>query len=249
VSEKAVTAGYLEGGVKTFAGEMIVSQQLLDRAGPNFAFDRLVFDQLNRNYNLRWDKYVLKRALAAPEEQKWEGSSNNFVFIEKEKAGGFVGQINKAQASIREKAGTILNPTHIFMTPGRYSYISAYADSYGRLLVNPDYTGPYAAAAASGTGDPGIEGNTGLRLGGLPVYQDANMPGVGTTTSDQVIVGCLSEVWAFEGNVVPRVLPQTKANLLQVILQEYAYGVAIVRYPKGIVNIWGGALKTPVYEH
>lgn len=249
VSEKAVTAGYLEGGVKTFAGEMIVSQQLLDRAGPNFAFDKLVFDQLDRNYALRWDKYVLTRALTAPQKQNWVGNAGTFVFLEKGKAGGFVGQVNQAQAAIREKAGTVLNPTHIFMTPGRYSYISAFADENGRLQVNADYQGPFAAAAAGGNGNPGIEGDTGLTLGGLPVCQDANIPGVGTYDQDQVIVGCLSEVWCFEGNVVPRVLPQTKAQNLQVILQEYAYGVAIPRYPEGIVTLEGTGLKKPVYEH
>jgi hypothetical protein len=249
VSEKAVTAGYLEGGVETFAGEMVVSQQLLDRAGPNFAFDKLVFDQLDRNYALRWDKYVIKKALFASAEQVWTGNAGAFVFTEKGKAGGFVGQINKAQAAIRETAGTILNPTHVFLTPGRYSYLSAYADEYGRLLVNSDYQGPFAAAAAGGSGDPGIEGATGLTLGGLPVFQDANIPAIGTIASDQAIVGDLQEVWCFEGNIVPRVLPQTKAQNLQVILQEYAYGVVIVRYPKGVVSIYGSALKTPEYTH
>jgi hypothetical protein len=249
VAEKAVTAGYLEGGVKTFAGEMVVSQQLLDRAGPNFAFDKLVFDQLDRNYALRWDTYVIKRSLNAPQKQYWTGNSGAFELTAKGKAGGFVGQVNKAGAAIREKAGTVLDPSHVFLTPSRYSYISAFADEYGRLLVNSDYQGPFAAAAAGGSGDPGIEGATGLTLGGLPVYQDANIPATGTVASDQAVVGCLSEVWCFEGNVVPRVLPQTKAQNLQVILQEYAYGVAIVRYPEGIVTIEGTAMKTPSYEH
>ncbi|MCU1490425.1 MAG: hypothetical protein JWM85_1830 [Acidimicrobiaceae bacterium] len=250
VAEKVPTAGYLSGALKTEAGQVIVSQQLLDRAGPNFAFDKLIFDQLERDYAPRVDKYVLTEALAGALTQPWAGSSESFVLLEKEAAGGLYGQIAKAKAAIRTTEGTVLNPTHLFLAATRWEQIAAWADGNARPLVVPGYAGPFnAAAGGSAQGDEGIEGSTGYRLVGLPVFADQNIPAFGTIGADQVIVGDLAEVYVYEGNKVPRVIPQTYAQNLQTLLQLYAYITCIVRYPKGIVAIHGPALKTPVYTH
>jgi hypothetical protein len=148
VAEQTPTAGYLSGALKTLAGEVIVSQQLLDRAGPNFKFDSLIFDQLNRRYALEADSYVLKEVLAVATSQEWSGSSNEFVLYNKgSKPGGFIGQVVKAKASIRTTAGTVLNPTHLFLRADRWEQISAMTDENARPLVNAIYQGPYAAFA------------------------------------------------------------------------------------------------------
>jgi hypothetical protein len=250
VAEKVPTAGYLSGALKTEAGQVIVSQQLLDRAGPNFAFDKLIFDQLNRDYDPRVDKYILTEVLSAPIVQNWAGSSEEFVLLEKEKAGGLYGQIAKAKGQIRSTEGTILNPTHCFMAATRWEQIAAWSDTQSRPLVVPGYGAPFnAAGAGNSQGDEGIEGDTGYRMVGLPVFADQNIPAFGTYSSDQVIIGDLAEVYVYEGNKVPRVIPQTYANNLQTLLQLYAYITTIIRYPKGICAIRGTALKTPVYTH
>jgi HK97 family phage major capsid protein len=216
VTEVDPTFGYKSGSLQTIAGQVIVSQQLLDRAGPNFSFDTMIFEQLMRDYAPKVDIYTLQQALAGAGSQSWAGSSGAFDLTTTSGAGGFYGQVSKAQATIRTTAGTILNPTHLFLTPQIWEYIAATSDSTGRPLVIPDYAGAWnAAAAGSNDGDVGIEGVTGYRLAGLPVFTDGNIPSIGTTSESQAIVGDLAEVFVYEGDVVPRVIPQTYAANLQ----------------------------------
>jgi hypothetical protein len=217
IADLAPTAGYLSGSLKTLSGQVVVSQQLLDRAGPSFAFDKLIFDQLMRNYALNFDVYCLEIALASAGVLNYKGNAGKFELTKKEAAGGFYGQVAKAKAEIRTTAGTVLNPTHLFVRPTRWEFMSAFADTTGRSLVVPTYAGPFnAAGAGSASGDEGIEGATGYKFAGLPVFTDENIPDQGTTTNDQAVVGCLDEVWVFEGAITPRTIPQTKANTLQV---------------------------------
>ena len=250
VAEKVVTAGYLSGGLITVAGEAIVSQQLLDRCGPNFAFDKMIFDQIERDYAPKIDIKTLEKALEKATTQEWSGNSGAFVLIEKEKAGGFLGQIAKAKAAMRTASGTILDPTHLFLTQSRWDYITAFADVNGRPLISSDKQGPFnAVAAGRPDGKEGIEGETGWELSGLPVFQDGSIPNQGTTTQDQAIVGDLQEVWVYEGPAVTKVIPQTLAEKLQVICQRYSYWTAIVRYEKAITVINGTAMKAPSYTN
>lgn len=249
VAEKIVGAGYLSGGLETIAGQAIVSQQLIDRSGPDFSFDEMIFDQLERNYANVFDTYVLNKALATATQQSWSGESGAFILVAKEAAGGFYGQVAKAKKSVRTTKGTVLKPTHLFTTASRWDYMTAFADPNGRLQVVPNYAGPYNAVAAGGDGDNGIEGATGVKLQGLPVYNDENIPTNGTTGQDQAIVGCLDEVWVYEGPKTPRVIPQTLAQNLQVLLDLYSYATAIVRYPAAVVAINGTAMKEPAYTH
>jgi hypothetical protein len=250
VPEKVVTAGYLSGGLIDISGEQIVTQILLDRAGPNFAFDKMVFDQIERNYAKNVNLVTLEKALEKAIEQSWSGNGGEFVLTEKGKAGGFLGQIAKAKATMRTASGTILDPSHLFLIQNRWDYITAFSDENGRPLVTADKNGPFnAVAAGSADGREGIEGATGWEMSGLPIFQDGSIPLIGTTTQDQAIVGDLREVWVYEGPPVTRVIPQTLAEKLQVLLQRYSYWTAIVRYEKAITFITGTAMKAPVYTH
>lgn len=185
----------------------------------------------------------------------WKGNAGKFVLTEvskegESKPGGLYGQVAKAKSDIRTLAGTVLNPDHLFVRPTRWEAMAAVADTQGRPLLVPDYAGPFnAAAAGSASGDEGIEGATGYKFVGLPVFTDQNVPDQGTTTNDQAVVGCLSEVWVFEGAITPRTIPQTKANTLQVILQQYSYATVIKRYAEGVVAINGEGMKAVTYTN
>lgn len=250
IAEKDPGAGYLTGALGTEAGEVTVTQQLLDRAGPNFSYDKMLFDQLNRDYAPKIDKYAISKVIAVAHEQTWTGESNKFVLAVANGAGGFYGQISKAKAFIRKAEGTVLNPSHAFYDPARWELMAAWSDAQGRPVVVPDYAGAVnALAAGSPDGDAGIEGATGYRFNGLRAFTDANIPYQGTTERDQVIVGDLAEVYWFEGDPVTRVIPQTLAKNLQVLLQLYAYRTIIVRYPNGVVVITGTGLSTISYTN
>lgn len=248
VNETDPTMGFLTGALITKAGQVTLSQQVLDRAGPGFNYDSMIFDQLNRDLAPQVDTYVLTQALANATSQNWSGNAGAFVLAVTSGSGGFYGQVSKAKASVRTAAGTFLNPTHLFLQPTRWEYMASWADSQGRPIVVPDYAGPFnAAAGGSSDGDSGIEGYTGYKFNGLRAFADANIPTVGTAASEQAVVGCLSEVYVFEGTPVLRVVPQTLAGNLQVLLQLYEYVTAIVRYPSGIVSINGTGLSPISY--
>jgi hypothetical protein len=235
IAETDPTAGYLSTSLTTNAGQVTISQQLLDRAGPNFAFDKMVFDQLNRAYDLVLDQYVLTQALA-------NAGSVSMTTTTLTQTGGLLASIGKAKANIADTAGTILPATHIFAQPVNAEWYFAQVDSTYRPLVTPTYAGPYNAVVAGGDGTPIADGYTGYHLSGLPVYEDGNIPT--SATYNQVIVAHMPEVYFWEGDLVSRVIPQTFAQNLSVLLQVYSYVGAIVRYPKAVQAINGSGLPT-----
>lgn len=244
IPEGDPNAGYLQANVATVAGQVPVSQQLLDRAGPNFSFDLMVFDQLHRDLAPKVDAYAVAQALAGAGTITYTDASG---FTPAARSlpgtGGFYGKVSGAKAAIRTNAGVVMNPTHLFLQPTRWEYISGWADSNGHPLVVPDYAGPNnALAGGSADGDAGVEGRTGYRLNGLPTFQDLNIPAPGTG-ADQAIVGNLAEIYLFESTPVQRALPQTNANTLSVLLQMYEYVAEIVPYPTAVQAIAGSGMS------
>lgn len=243
IQETDPTAGYLSGNLGTIAGEVTVSQQLLDRAGPGFQFDRMVFDQLNRDYAPKLDVAVLTAALAGAGTIAYTDSTGFHLNVANG-TGGFYSKVSGAKSAIRKGAGTYLRPSHLFLDPARWEFISGWGDGQARPVVVPGYAGPFnAVAGGNADGDMPIDGPTGYRLNGLPVFTDANIP-TPTVGADQAVVGDLAEVYVFEGTPVTRALPQTLGNNLSVLLQLYSYNTTIVRYPLGVQTVAGTGMAT-----
>ena len=240
VAEQDPTAAYISTNLTTNSGQVVVSQQLLDRAGPNFAYDTMVFDQLTRAYNLTLDKYALTNAINTASVSAGSVTDTTAKNIAYATSLGIAG----AKANIEGTAGTVLNPTHIFAQVTPWEWLLASIDANGRPLFNPDYAGPWAAQAA-GEGTPTYEGQSTYRWNGLPVYKDNNIPNVGSNY--QYIVADMEEVWLWEGDLVNRAIPQTYANQLSVLLQVYAYVGLINRYPTAVQSVNGTATATALY--
>jgi HK97 family phage major capsid protein len=234
VSETDPTAGYLSASLVTEAGQVTISQQLLDRAGPGIQFDKIVFDQLQRNYAQQIDAAVLVAALAsagAVTNSNTGASGTNVVQ-------SLMSDVGKAIQAIETTQGTVLAPTHVFTTPTEWAFLETQLDSTGRPIVAAGYQGLYnAAAAASGKENVATSGDTNFQLLSLPVFKDANIPVSGANT--QVIVADMAEVWFWEGPLVPRTIPQTFAQNLSVLLQLYSYNAVIVRYPSAVQAVTG----------
>jgi hypothetical protein len=245
ITESDPTAGYLSANLTTEAGQVTISQQLLDRAGPNFAFDRLVFDQLRRDHARAVDTFSIVQALASAGTVTYTGS---FALTAAAGASSFYTKIAKAKASTVDASGTKLPATHLFTYTDRWEFIQAYTDlTTGRPLVLPDYLGVFQSVAAGSDGKPVVEGDTGYKVQGLRAFEDGNIPNLGTTTTDQAIVAHMPEVWVWEGALTPRVLPQTLGQNLSVILQVYSYITEIVRYPQAVQVINGSAMSAPAF--
>lgn len=246
VNETDPTAGYLSANLVTEAGEVTVSQQLLDRAGPDFQFDKLVFDQLQRAYNLQIDSAILTAALAnAGTVTNAQTGATSLDIVT-----SFYSDVSNAYQAIEEAAGVVMSPTHIFATPVEWAFIASQVDLNGRPLVVPSAGGPFNALAAAMNGKENIvpEGNTGYEVLSLPVFKDGNIPTTNTNTDTQIIVAHMPEVWVWEGELVPRTIPQTFAQNLSVLLQVYSYNATIVRYPKAVQAITGARYpKAPTF--
>ena len=246
VAEQDPTAGYESVGLTTLSGEVVISQQLLDRAGPNFQYDKMVFDQLSRAYALSLDIYVLQTAIgtasvnAASAVATTSGAYTLPANIAYAVGAGIAG----AKSNIAGTAGTVLRATHIFAPVAPWEWLVSAVDANGRPLFNPRNSGPWAAQAA-GEGTPVIEGDTGYTWQGLPVFEDNNIPNVGSNY--QFIVADMSEVWLWEGDLVNRTIPQTYAQNLQVLIQSYTYAGVIPRYPTAVQSVNGTATATSVY--
>ena len=237
VNEVDPTMGYLTGSLVTKAGQVTVTQQLLDRAGPNFEFDRMIFDQLQRDYNAQVDTYALTTALATAGTVAWNATAYTLPLLVQKVAGA----IN----AIETTNGTVMSPTHVFMQPSRWNFAEAAGiDSQNRPLIVPNQAGPFNAfGSGNQSGFVPYEGDTGYKILGLPVFKDLSIPAP-TSGADQVIVANLRQVYVYEGPTVTRALPQTLGNNLQVILQLYAYITEIVRFQAAVQTVTGTQLAT-----
>lgn len=246
IAETDPTAGFISSGLITTAGQVTVTQQLLDRAGPNVQFDQILWDQLRRDYAPKWDTYVLKQALASAGAISF---GTGWAFAAAPGTPSFVSKVAGAINAVETTAGTIMSPTHLFLQTSRWNFmeaVGALESSSGNLhpLIVPVANGPFNAfVTGNQDGSVPYEGSTGYKLLGLPIYKDLNIPTPGTG-ADQAIVGNLNEVYAYEGPLVPRVVPQTLAPNLAVLLQLYSYGTALVRYPNAVQAISGAGMAS-----
>lgn len=246
VTPSDVDSGYLSANLQTEAGQVVISQQLLDRAGPNFAFDRLIFDQLTRDYNRQADQFTLQAALVGAGQIRYNASAWALTLPYTTDNGNlgqsFYDKTAQAKSVIRTAAGVVMDPTHMFVDPRRFELMETAMDTTGRPILVPGYAGPLnAGVAGNQSGATGYEGDSGYKIASLPIYQDMNIP-VAAAGFDQAIVGALDEVYVWESQLVPRVIPQTYAQNLQVLLQVYAYLAVIPRYPTAVQAISGSAM-------
>jgi hypothetical protein len=248
VTESDPGQGYISAGLIIVAGEVTTSQAVLDRTGPNFEYDVVIWDQLSRDYTQKFDVYVLTQALTNATSQSYTGT---FKVTATSNVGGLYGQVAQAKATIRTTAGTVLNPNRVIMDPVRWEALAGWADSTGRPIIVPNYAGQFnAVGAGSATGDVGVEGPTGYRFAGLPAITDHNIPTTGgTLNQDQVIVADTTQTWVYEGDQIHRVLPQTLGGNLQVIFQQYSYAAVIQRYTPAVVKINGSAMSPPSFTN
>lgn len=247
VTESDPAQGFITAGITIVAGEVTTSQAVLDRTGPNFEYDVVIWDQLERDYAKKWDVYVITQALANALSQSYTGT---FKVAAASGAGGMYGQVGQAKATIRTTDGTVANPNRVFFDPTRWEAIASWGDTQGRPIVVPMYAGPYnAAAAGSADGDVGVEGPTGYKFNGLPAVTDHNLPSTGGSASqDTCVVADTTQTWSYEGAPVHRVLPQTLAANLNVIFQQFSYGAVLQRYNDAIVKITGTAMTPPNFN-
>jgi hypothetical protein len=138
-----------------------------------------------------------------------------------------------------------LPPEVIVMHPRRWGWFLSLLDASQRPLFLGTANAPMnVAGVLTDVASQQIVGS----MHGLPVVTDPNVPvnqGTGNN-EDPVFVVRASDLVLWEGGIRARVLPETKATTLTVLLQIYSYlAFTAARYPASVVEITG--LTAPTF--
>jgi hypothetical protein len=235
VSDTDPVMGLITDDVQPFSGQIQVSQQLLDRAGPGISADKALFAQLREMLDAQVDVAAISQILAQAQAVTNTGT---FALSTASGVGGWVGDLKRAKTLIRGTAGVRLNASHCFAQGDFVDYVSAYSDAQGRPIFAPCLDDNRLAIRSQGDQDG--QGYSGYIVpGGLALYGDDNLPLSGSNL--QILVARPDTVSLFEGTPIPYLYPPSIAGSLLAVLGLRSYAAAIPRYPTGAAVISGAA--------
>ncbi|MGI8753901.1 MAG: hypothetical protein ACR2MN_16625 [Acidimicrobiales bacterium] len=225
VANVTPTGGYLTANLVTAAGEIDLSQQLLDRAGPE-SFDQLIHAQLMTQLYTDIDAYCIAQAIAGGGTV----TSTGATLIP-----GLWGDVAKAGANMLTAPGQLRDPTHLFMTPTWHQYATAQVDLQNRPLMTPVPAGADLPITSPDGATP--VGYTGERILTTAVFRDGNIPAAGANT--QMLVAHMPEVFTLVSEPALDVFPETLAGSLSVVARLYAFVGVIVRHTAAVQTVTG----------
>jgi HK97 family phage major capsid protein len=235
VTDVDLTDTFINAPVRTISGQQGVAIQLLDQSP--IAFDDLVFRDLIADYASQLDQQCLY------------GSGANGQVLGVNNTPG-IGTIAVSTVDINGVYSAIANaiqlvhttrfqpPEVVVMHPRRWGWFLSLLDAQQRPLFLPDANRPYnAAGILEEVASQQVVGS----IQGLPVVTDPNIATTsGAGTEDIIYVLRASDVVLWESGIRARVLPETKAQNLTVLLQLYGYlAFSAGRYPQSVVEITG----------
>lgn len=246
IADVDLTDTYVTAPVRTIAGQEGVAIQLIDQSP--IAFDDVVFRDL-----------VAAHA-AATDTQLLDGSGTNGQVLGLAYTPGIatiaassvtVAGIYSAIANAIQQIHTsrFLPPEAVFMHPRRWGWLLSLLDTTDRPLFLPAANGLFnAAGVLEDVASQQVVG----QIQGLPIITDPNITiTAGTEYSsygdeDIIIIGRVSDAVLWESGIRARVLPETKASNLTVLLQVYSYLAAtFARFPQSFAVITG--LSAPTF--
>jgi HK97 family phage major capsid protein len=237
-----LTDTFINAPVRTISGEQGVAIQLIDQSP--IAFDDLVFRDLVAAHAAQTDQQVIG------------GTGANGQVLGIQLTPGIT-TIAVSAVDIQHVYGAIANavqtihstrflpPEVIVMHPRRWGWFLSLLDASQRPLFLGTANAPMnVAGVLTDVASQQIVGS----MHGLPVVTDPNVPvnqGTGNN-EDPVFVVRASDLVLWEGGIRARVLPETKATTLTVLLQIYSYlAFTAARYPASVVEITG--LTAPTF--
>jgi len=237
-----LTDTFINAPVRTISGEQALAIQLIDQSP--IAFDDLVFRDLVAAHAAETDQQVIG------------GSGANGQVLGIQLTPGIT-TIAASAVDIQHVYGAIANavqtihttrflpPEVIVMHPRRWGWFLSLLDASQRPLFLGTANAPMnVAGVLTDVASQQIVG----QMHGLPVVTDPNVPvkqGTGNN-EDPVFVVRASDLVLWEGGIRARVLPETKATTLTVLLQIYSYlAFTAARYPASVVEITG--LTAPTF--
>ena len=241
VTQTDLTDTFINAPVCTIAGQQGVSIQLIDQSP--IAFDDIVFRDL-----------VAAHA-GLTDTQCFHGSGTGGQVLGVDFTPG-IQSVTVSAVTTQGVYSAIANaiqlihttrfqpPDAIVMHPRRWGWFLSLLDSQQRPLFLPDVNRPFnAAGILTDVDSQQVVGS----IQSLPVITDPNVTtsagatgGTSIGTDDIIYVLRSSDVVLFESGIRARVMPETKATTLTVLLQVYSYlAFTASRYPQSIVQILG----------
>jgi len=241
VTETTPTTGLEGSKVETLTGQVIISQQLLDRAvtGGGGGFDLLLGKELSQRLDQEVDLLAINEAIAKGEPVAGETTFS----IE-----GLYKDLALAREKLTDTAGTRLRPTHLFSTSDLYSYASRQTDATTkRPVVQPWFAPGYPIVSGADDFDSGPKPAwsrfTGTVLpAGVLWFTSDSIPLVGTSTRTQLIISAPEVALVLvEGTPVVTAFRDTLAHQLEVVVNLRNYACVITRHAAGSAVVTGGA--------
>jgi HK97 family phage major capsid protein len=241
VTDVDLTDTYINAPVRTISGQQGVAIQLLDQSP--IAFDDLVFRDLIADYASQLDKQCLYGSGTNGQVLGVNNTPNiSTIAVSTVDIHGVYSAIANAIQTVHTTR--FQPPEVVVMHPRRWGWFLALLDNQQRPLFLPDANRPYnAAGILEDVASQQVVGS----IQGLPVVTDPNIAtNSGAGTEDIVYVLRASDVVLWESGVRARVLPETKAQNLTVLLQLYGYvAFSAARYAASIVEVTG--LTAPTF--
>jgi HK97 family phage major capsid protein len=236
VSETNLSDTFINAPVRTISGQQGVALQLIDQSP--IAFDDVVFRDLTSAHAAVLDQQVMYGTGTGGQVL---GVVNTPGVTSLAVASLDIAGIYKAIANAIQTIHVtrFLPPEVIVMHPRRWGWLLTLLDTQNRPLFVPDANSAFnAAGILEDVDSQQVVG----RSHGLPIVTDPNIAtnlGAGTN-EDQIFVGRFSDFVLWESGIRARVLPETRAANLTVLLQIYSY-VAFTgaRYPSAVLTLSG----------
>jgi HK97 family phage major capsid protein len=221
--------------IVTQAGQVSISQQLLDRGGyegQGGGFDVILAKQIGTQLDADIDTYILTQALAnaIPVNQSTPATITQFWL-----------DLATARNNLTDALGVRMAGSHVFSTSDFAGYITSQVDSEGRPIVLPD-----PAALADVNKDPEWAGWLGLYLpGALRWFMDDNISLATAPTSETtILVGTPQDMLVWEGEQTSYSYMETNAPELSVLVGLRVYLAAIPRHNAAFSYITGSGYPT-----
>lgn len=220
VSNTDITTSTVSAPVNTYAGQQVMSIQLLEQSPVSGGLDQVIFADLVAAHAQAIGSGVVGGAgTSGAHTGLLTATSQTITYTATTAtAAGVYQAIAKGIANVAKSR--YLPADAVVMNPSRWYWLVAQTDTNGRPFVVPAAGGTYNVAGQMDTA--GAEGAVGT-IAGLPVHLDPNIGSTYSTDQDRVIIGRFSDSVLFEGPMRSRVLFETDAATLSVRLQVWNY--------------------------
>lgn len=234
ITDVDLTDTFINAPVRTVAGAQGVAIQLIDQSP--IAFDDVVFRDLTAAHASRLNKQVI-------------GGTGTGGQVLGTSATAGIGSLPVTNVTIQGVYSAIANaiqtvhttrflpPEVIVMHPRRWGWFLSLLDTTDRPLFLPGANnGMNLTGVLSDVASQQVVG----QMHGLPVVTDPGIPINVNGSEDVIYVLRSSDLVLWESGIRARVLPETKAQNLTVLLQIYSYlAFSAARYPQSVVEISG----------